>query len=196
MRRFSLFAPAAALSALICLTAPLAAGAQQRARPLASAGAEQREDFDWLRHTRQTLDELHAKLNLGSEQASAWNDWSEGVLRDAHQQLAQKTTLREAEADAAKSPAMRTTPELMARGIAQLRAQSTWLQEHLVELEAAQLRTKTFYGALDTNQRTIFDLFWHEMHHRTSGHDEAQGLPDGDGPGAMMERMDRPAGAY
>ena len=39
----------------------------------------------------------------------------------------------------------------------------------LVRLDAAQARTQTFYDALDTQQKTIFDLFWTVMHHRFAG---------------------------
>lgn len=54
-------------------------------------------------------------------------------------------------------------------GIACLRAETTWMQAHLVQLEAAQVHTKTFYDVWDSNQKTIFDLFWHVMYRRVSG---------------------------
>lgn len=46
-------------------------------------------------------------------------------------------------------------------------AQIKWMEAHLERLNAAQVRTKTFYDALDTEQKTIFDLFWTVMHQRT-----------------------------
>ena len=48
---------------------------------------EYHQTFDWIQHTQHTLDELKAKLNLGTEQLPAWSTWSGGVLKDAHQQL-------------------------------------------------------------------------------------------------------------
>lgn len=132
-------------------------------------------NFDWIGHTRQTLDELKVKLNLAAGQAAAWDAWSAGVLKDAQQQLEQKKPWLEEKPHAAKRAAEETTPERMAREIERLRAQSTWMQEHLVQLEAALTRTKTFYDGLDRNQKTIFDLYWHEVHHRAAGHDHGLG---------------------
>jgi len=84
----------------------------------------------------------------------------------------------------------------MARGIERLRADTKWMQGHLVELEAAQARTKAFYGELDANQRTIFDLFWHEVHHRASGHDDVPGMLQADRQGPMMDESASAAGGY
>jgi len=166
--------------------------------PPAYAGMPERGGgFDWVEHTQYTLEELKAKLNLAPTQAAAWDAWSAGVMKDAHQQLEQKKDWME-ENPRAGPPAGDTTPERMARGIERLRAQTKWMQEHLVELEAAQARTKTFYNALDTNQKTIFDLFWHEMHHRVAGHDDGWGMQErgGYGPGPMMDGREGPAGGY
>jgi hypothetical protein len=173
-----------------------AANAQQGSTPPAWASEEHREHFDWIQHTQQTLKELRAKLNLGPAQTSAWDTWSQGVMQDARQQLAQKTSLREERADGAKDAMGATTPERMSRGIERLRADTNWMQEHLVQLEAAQVRTKAFYGALDTNQRTIFDLFWHEMHHRTAGHDDAPDTSQGEDRRSMLGQDDRSSGRY
>jgi hypothetical protein len=93
------------------------------------------------------------------------------VLKDGKQQLEQKKSEHDEKTPGAKAPSGNTTPERMARGIERLRAETLWMQEHLSRLEAAQIRTAAFYGALDTNQKTIFDLFWHELYHRVSGHD-------------------------
>jgi hypothetical protein len=101
-----------------------------------------------------------------------WGIWSGSVIKDARQQLEQYQSRHEEEEGAPGPMANITTPERMARGIEHLRAEANWVQEHLVQLEAAQVRTKTFYDTLSTNQKTIFDLFWGEMHHRVSGLDD------------------------
>ncbi len=141
-----------------------------------TATEEHEQQFDWILHTRQTLDELKGKLNLAPAQLAAWDTWSAGVIKDSQQQLERKDK-RRAESAMAKALVGSSTPERMARGIERLRAETAWMQEHLNQLEAAQVRTGTFYGALDINQKTIFDLFWHEMYHRVSGHDIGGSMP-------------------
>lgn len=129
------------------------------------------QEFDWVKHTQQTLDDLKGKLNLKPEQMPAWEAWSTGVITDANQQLEKDKTRRDEMASSKQALMDETTPQRMAKGIERLRAQTTWMQEHLVRLDAAQVRTKTFYDALETEQKTIFDLFWTVMHHRNAGHD-------------------------
>jgi len=153
-------------------------------------------NFDWIQHTQRTLDELKGKLNLAPGQVAAWDTWSSGVLKDARQQLDQKKSWLEEKEGAAKSPADGTTPDRMARGIERLRAETNWMQEHLAQLEAAQVRTKAFYDKLDTNQKTIFDLFWHEVHHRAAGHDDGWGMHEHEGFGPMRGEREGPAGGY
>jgi hypothetical protein len=139
-------------------------------------------NFNWMQHTQRTLDELKAKLNLAPGQMPAWDMWSSGVITDARQQLEQRKPRHEAKAKAATGG---TTPEQMASGIERLRAETSSMQEHLVQLEAAQVRTQAFYNGLDTNQKTIFDLFWHEVYHTVSGHHDGPGMQghEGSGPG-------------
>lgn len=184
-----------AFGALLLQCAPAFADAASTtsAPPPTPAGAArwQGHRFDWVQHTQHTLNELKAKLNLTPAQSAAWDTWSGGVMRDAHQQYEQrKPWMEEKRAEAMPSTEV-TTPERMARGIEQLRARTAWMQEHLAQLEAAQVRTKDFYDALDKNQKTIFDLFWHEMHHRSAGDDEGWGgcNHEGYGPGPMREQM-------
>jgi len=153
----------------------------------------QRHGFDWVEHTQQTLDELKGKLNLAPGQMAAWETWSAGVLKDAHQHLQQREAFRDKEDHERKPPMDLTTPEQMARGVERLRARLNWMQEHLAQLEAAQGRTKAFYDTLDTNQKTIFDLFWHEMYHRMAGHDGwGMHREGGFGPGPMDEGNESP----
>jgi hypothetical protein len=152
---------------------------------------EHHHSFDWIQHTQQTLDELKVKLNLSAEQIPAWDAWSRGVLKDAQQQIDRQKVESEKAYNAEKSMADATTPDQMAAGIVRLRAETTWMQEHLAHLEAAQVRTKAFYTALSVNQRTIFDLFWHEMHHKVAGHDGDLGMHERDesGCGQMMHQQ-------
>lgn len=128
-------------------------------------------DFDWVKHTQQTLDDLKSKLNLKPEQTSAWDTWAAGVITDANQQLEKDKPGPDEGTSTTKALIDETTPERMAKGIERLRAQTNWMQAQLTRLDAAQVRTKTFYDALDTEQKTIFDLFWTVMHHRVSGQD-------------------------
>ena len=78
-----------------------------------------------------------------------------------------------------------TTPERMARGIARLRAETATMQDHLTQLEAAQVRTKALYDTLSTNQKTIFDLFWHGVYHRVFRQDEG-GMHEHEGCPSML----------
>lgn len=125
--------------------------------------------IDWIEHTRQTLDELKAKLNLTPAQAQAWETWSAGAMKDAHAQYEQRKTWLEERNE--KEAQDGTTPQRMARGIERLRAETNWMEQHLTQLEGAQVRTQVFYDALDTNQKTIFDLFWREVFHRAGERD-------------------------
>jgi hypothetical protein len=152
--------------------------------------------FDWMHHTQDTLNELRGKLNLVPAQMPAWETWSTGILGDARTQLARKTHGSAKEMHATAAPDAQTTPERMAQGIERLRAQTIWMQAHLVRLEAAQVRTRTFYDTLDTNQKTIFDLFWHEIHHRAFGHDDDADIRRGSDEGPMTDTRDGPPGAY
>jgi hypothetical protein len=155
--------------------------------------AEHSRNFDWIQHTQRTMDELKGKLNLAPEQMAAWNTWSRGVIKDAQQQLEQKKSGHEKKNDRTKPMITDTTPERMARGIERLRAETIWMQEHLVQLDAALVRTNAFYNKLDTNQKTIFDLFWHELYHRVSGHDDDY---EGSHPNSMMGEYDDPSGGH
>ncbi len=157
--------------------------------------------FDWIGHTAATLEGLKTLLHLETAQLPAWNTWSAGVLQDAHRQAGPKAP-PEPKPEKAATGYLEPTPTRMSRGIAHLRARLGWMQDHLVELEAAQTRTQAFYEGLDIKQKTVFDLYWHEVRHRVSG-DEADwdmrrdmrqdmranmrgAMPAGVGMGAMM----------
>lgn len=133
--------------------------------------------FNWFEHTQRTLKELKGKLNLTPAQMTAWDTWSNGVMTDARSQIVRMKDRQEQMAGAMNSWEEGTTPERMQRGIERIRAEIKRMQDHLAQLEAAQARTNAFYGQLDTNQKTIFDLFWRDVHHRMTGPMEGMGGP-------------------
>ena len=157
--------------------------ANEELAPPSGRMEEHSRSFDWVQHTQRTLDELKGKLNLTPEQITAWDTWSRGVIKDARQLVEFKKSAHAEKVSAMKPASDGTTPEQMERGIERLRAQTNWMQEHLVLLEAAHTRTAAFYNALSTNQKTIFDLFWHEMYHKVSGHDDGWSMPEREGDG-------------
>jgi hypothetical protein len=183
-----------------------AAAAGQGAWTASSSGVPgPARDFDWMAHTRATLDALRPLLHLDPGQMAAWDEWSQGVLNDAHRELDHNAApeMPRAKGNTAFDE---STPQQMARGIEHLRKHLAWMQAHLVELEAAQSRTQAFYDALDVKQKTVFDLYWHEVRHRVSGDDGDQAVYGrvyhGDDMGATMhggKRADResilPSGA-
>jgi hypothetical protein len=154
-------------SCWLALTATAASG---QAEPAAGGkdATVRAPDFDWIRHTESTLAELKVKLKLEPGQMHAWDVWSDGVIKDAQKQLSGNSP-PEATGDQPAGSYDDTTPAQMARGIAHLRAHTRWMQEHLVDLEAALARTSAFYELLDAKQKTIFDLYWHEVRHRVGG---------------------------
>ena len=194
-----------------CWLALTATAAFGQATP-AAAGKDatvRAPDFDWIGHTESTLAELKAKLKLEPGQMHAWDAWSDGVIKDAQKQLSGKSPPEDMRDQQAGSDD--TTPAQMARGIAHLRAHTQWMQEHLVDLEAALARTSAFYDVLDAKQKTIFDLYWHEFRYRVGGEGPHWGMrgpmhgrdgnermwPHGyDDSGSMMQRHADPMGGY
>jgi GAF domain-containing protein len=188
VRRNLRFSAAAVLASCLCTVAV-------QAQPMPDADMpNQGQGFDWMHHTQYSLAELKEKLNLKSGQLPDWEAWSLGVLKDAQLQLESTKDMREQRrsGEGQGHPVEASTPEQMSRGIARLHAEIDWQQRHLMQLEAAQARTSTFYETLDTNQKTIFDLFWHEMYHRSAGHDDgrAEDAHAGEGLGLMDRSHD------
>jgi hypothetical protein len=178
-----------AAGALLLQSAPVLA---DKAPPPVGAPGNSR-NFDWVQHTQRTIDELKGKLNLAPGQMAAWGTWSGGVMNDARQQIERMKAWHEKVGEEKPSFDV-TTPERMARGIERLRAETSEMQEHLVRLEAAQVRTKVFYDKLDTNQKTIFDLYWHKVHHRDVGY--GHGMHEGFGPSPMRGERGDTASEY
>jgi len=110
-------------------------------------------NFDWVKHTQQTLEELKGKLSLKPEQMPAWETWAAGVIADANQQVENDNPAATDKASARQALKDETTPQRMAKGIERLRTQTSWMQAQLVRLDAAQARTQTFYDALDAQQK-------------------------------------------
>jgi len=176
-----------AIIALVLLSPRVSSADEMRADPPKAAGHER--GIDWVKHTQHVLDELKVKLALTPEQMAGWDVWSKGVLADASQQLEKKNRGEESRAKQRPMSEL-TTPEQMERGIEHLRAEANWIQEHVKQLEAAQVRTKNFYAILNPNQKTIFDLFWREMFHRMSSHHEGHDMHEHEGHMEHMEHME------
>lgn len=146
-----------------------------------SAGQAQMQSQDWVQHTRLTLDSLKSELALAPAQTGAWDKWSAGVMADAKRQMAQKMERHEEREkrqqlkvdekvdEKVEEKVDETTPQQMARGIARLREENRWMQKHIRQLQAAQVRTEAFYKSLSTGQKDSFDRFWRAMHHRMNG---------------------------
>ncbi|MDE2344356.1 MAG: Spy/CpxP family protein refolding chaperone [Betaproteobacteria bacterium] len=114
----------------------------------------------WAFHTQELLTDLKGRLALTASQATAWDAWSEGALKDARAQEEQMRALLQSRAGS-WDPNL-TTPERMSRKADHLRAQISMMQAHLSRVEAALKRTQAFYDLLEPKQKTIFDLFWRE----------------------------------
>ncbi len=124
--------------------------------------------LNWVQHTQRMLDELKTKLNLSGSQKAAWDTWSGAVLNNARAQSEKIKLWREAHLKQGfvgdPAHANMTTPERMAHGLEHMRTEIKRMQDHVALLEAAQASTKTFYDALDPNQKTIFDLYWQQSY--------------------------------
>jgi phage shock protein A len=134
---------------------------------------------DRMPQVQRRLDDLKARLNLEPWQNEAWAIWSAGASEFALQRLTQKQAWLEKRKALTRPVQEGTTPERMARSIERLRARTAILQENLDRLEAAQVRTSVFYDQLDTNQKTIFDLYASQMRGRF-GHTHHHLGPSGD----------------
>jgi hypothetical protein len=162
--RFVPFRTLSPILVLLALTQGQAAVAapQGSMAPPAPPQAATMPHFDWVQHTQGLLDDLKGKLNLAPGQVSAWDTWSSGVMDDARQQEGRMKAWHE-NRFSGWQPGL-STPDRMARRAERLRSEIAWMQGHLSRLEAAQARTKTFYDRLDTNQKTIFDLYWQQVY--------------------------------
>ncbi len=139
------------------------------------------QDMDPVQHTQAYLDHLKTKLNLTPAQADAWATWSSGVTDESKKQAERMKDWHQKMQGDMMHQEEGSTPDRMARGIEHMRGEVTRMQEHVTRMEAALERTKTFYAALDTNQKTIFDLSMQHGHHGWhGGHDGQCGPQDHD----------------
>ncbi|EQD73656.1 conserved hypothetical protein, secreted [mine drainage metagenome] len=150
----------------------------------------------WMQHSQAMLLDMKEQLNLTAAQLEGWKAWSGDVLSITQAQTErihhwraehEKKALEEDRATA--DHARVSTPERMAHGLDHMRLEVERLQDHLALLEKLQASTQKFYDTLDTNQKTIFDLYWQQayavgstMGHPMCGHGEGMGM----GMGGMM----------
>lgn len=124
-------------------------------------------DF-WLARNKSMLNNLKPKLNLQPDQKKAWDSWSGAITDVAKAQLKNITELHQKHMEVggldAADKSKLTTPQRMSRGIEHLQIEIKKLQAHIDQLQLAQSSTQQFYDALDTNQKTIFDLYWQKTY--------------------------------
>jgi hypothetical protein len=113
---------------------------------------------DWQKRTQERLDQLKTRLVLTPDQQSAWDAWSSGVMNDVHNQTEKIRAYRDERPNPTASNL--STPDKMAWRAQRLKEHIARMQDHLARVEAAEQRTRTFYGQLDSKQKSIFDLFW------------------------------------
>jgi hypothetical protein len=128
---------------------------------------KQFSDF-WLARNKSMLNNLKPKLNLQPDQKKAWDSWSGAITDVAKAQLKNITELHQKHMEVggldAADKSKLTTPQRMSRGIEHLQIEIKKLQAHIDQLQLAQSSTQQFYEALDTNQKTIFDLYWQKTY--------------------------------
>lgn len=122
----------------------------------------------WLARNKNMLDTLKPKLNLQPDQKGAWDSWAGAITDVAKAQLKNITELHQRHMevgglDEADKHNL-STPQRMNLGIEHLQIEIKKLQAHVDQLQLAQISTQQFYGTLDTNQKTIFDLYWQKTY--------------------------------
>ena len=159
--------------------------------PVAQHNAHHAHHSDmWMQHSRAMLLDMKEQLNLMPAQQEGWKAWSSDVLSITQAQTErirhwraehEKKALEEDRATA--DHARVSTPERMAHGLNHMRLEVERMQDHLALLEKLQASTQKFYDALDTNQKTIFDLYWQQAYavgstlgHPMCGHGEGMGM--------------------
>lgn len=124
--------------------------------------------MDWVAHTQRMLKDLKTKLNLAPAQQGGWDSWSKMVVDNAK---AQSERIQHWHQEHLKQGGMvdpvhagLTTPERMEAGLEHMKTEVKRMQDHVALLETAIAGTKAFYATLDTNQKTIFDLYWQQSY--------------------------------
>ena len=124
----------------------------------------------WVRHTQDMLQDMKQRLNLTDGQQEAWKAWTGDVMSITRSQTErvehwQHEHEKRAQAHGMDDHMHMTTPERMEHGLEHMRVEVQRMQDHIALLEKLQVSTKQFYDALDTNQKTIFDLYWQQAYH-------------------------------
>jgi len=111
------------------------------------------------------LQNLKPLLNLDSSQNSAWNTWSSEVIAEVKKQHEDDQQVSKDWGDDMSDNL--STPDKLAHQEEHLRHHIARMENQLLRIEAARKNTGAFYGVLNKNQQTIFDLFWKEstFHH-------------------------------
>ena len=140
----------------------------------------------WIQHSQAMLLDMKEQLNLIPAQQEGWKVWSSDVLSITQSQtegIRHWRAEHEKEDRATADHARVSTPERMAHGLNHMRLEVERMQDHLSLLEKLRASTKKFYDALDTNQKTIFDLYWQQAYavgstlgHPMCGHGEGMGM--------------------
>ena len=161
------------------------------AAPPKMAHAHPMMGMDWVDHTQHMLKDLKSKLNLTSAQQGAWDNWSKMVVDNAK---AQSERIKHWHQEHLKQGDMldpvhagQSTPERMEAGLEHMKTEVKRMQDHVALLETAIAGTKAFYGTLDTNQKTIFDLYWQQSYQEGWG---GHGMMHHGGGMGMMHHED------
>ena len=122
----------------------------------------------WLARNKSMLNSLKPKLNLQPDQKGAWDSWAGAITDVAKAQLKNITELHQKHMavggmDESNKHNL-STPQRMSLGIEHLQIEIKKLQAHIDQLQLAQSSTEQFYNVLDTNQKTIFDLYWQKTY--------------------------------
>ena len=126
----------------------------------------------WIQHTEGMLEDMKLRLNLSEGQQAAWKVWSGDVLTITREQTERVDHWRNehdkrsmAQARTLEGHHHLTTPERMTHGLEHMQLEVQRLQDHVALLQKLQATTQVFYDKLDTDQKTIFDLYWQQAYH-------------------------------
>lgn len=138
MTRYRTFISSALLVSAFGLVAAMPASANQDCGPSMGQG-------EWSKHRAERMEEHHKKLHdalkLGADQEGAWN-----------QLMALEHPMAKAEAPKREDWAKLTPPEREEKILERMKAHQVHMADHLAAL-------KTFYAALTSEQKKVFDDF-------------------------------------
>jgi len=125
----------------------------------------QEQNVNVLHTVEAKLQNLKNLLNLDLSQNSAWNTWSSEVISEVKKQHEDDQKMSKDWVDDVSDNL--STPEKLAHQEEHLRYHIGRMENQLLRIESARKNTTAFYGTLNKNQQTIFDLFWKDsaFHH-------------------------------